>query len=114
MSRYASNTTVSVERSKADIERELLRYGAENFGYMTGRTEAIIGFTWQGRRIRFNLPIPDKNDEAFTLTPARGSRRAQGEALAAWEKECRRIYRALLLAISAEARGDRNRHLYIR
>lgn len=32
---YADNTSVSVEKSRGEIERTLGRYGATAFGYMT-------------------------------------------------------------------------------
>ena len=46
--RYASRTTVTVERSKAEVEHILRRHGADQFlhGWETGR--AIVGFRLKG------------------------------------------------------------------
>ena len=44
MSRYAKNTSVSTERSKAEIEKTLKRYGVEEFFYGTGTRGDGIGF----------------------------------------------------------------------
>lgn len=100
--RYAENTSVSVEKSKAEIERTLTRYGASKF--MTGwnADKAIIGFEMRDRLIRFVLPLPDRKEKAFWRTP--GGRRTRDEdgALEAWEQACRQRWRALALAIKAK------------
>lgn len=59
---YANTTDVPVERSKAQIEALLIKYGAE--GYHTGWQAATpddpgwdaIEFLWKNRTIRFRLP----------------------------------------------------------
>ena len=47
---FAENTSVSVEKSRAEIEGTLARYGATHFAYMTGPGRAAIEFIAQGRR----------------------------------------------------------------
>ena len=39
---YAKDTSVSVERSRAEIETTLTRYGATAFGYATDEGRAIV------------------------------------------------------------------------
>lgn len=102
VSRYAENTSVSVENSRAEIERTLQRYDAESFAYGWDRNRALIEFAHEGRRIRFVLPLPDKNSDEFRLTPARRNKRTPEEQHKAWEQACRQRWRALSLAIKAK------------
>lgn len=102
MSRYAENTSVSTEKSRAEIERILQRYGAGSFMYGWQGSEARIGFEADGRRIQFNLSLPDKSALEFTHTPSRGTQRTEHQALAAWEQACRQSWRALALCIKAK------------
>lgn len=97
---YADNTQVPVERSRAEIERTLSRYGASAFGYMTEAGRAVIVFEAHGRRIRFDLPLPRPDEDRFTRH-ARGTRTATA-AQAAWEQACRQRWRALALAVKAK------------
>lgn len=61
---YAENTSVSVTKTKADIEELIIKAGAGQF--LSGYKEnmAVIGFSLANRQIRFVLPLPDKQDEA--------------------------------------------------
>lgn len=105
MGRYAENTSVSADRSRADIERELVRYGASGFGYSWEKREvalsrypgygpkteqrmfATIVFQFKERRIRLDLPMPTER-EAGTVQKA--------------EQAQRQRWRALLLVIKAK------------
>jgi len=102
MSRYAENTTVGSDRSRSEIEATLRRYGADQFAYMTSRTEARIGFVAHGRQVQFRLQMPDPADRAFTHTPERKTRRSPQQAEAAWEQATRQRWRALALVIKAK------------
>lgn len=102
MPRYAENTSVSSEKSRAEIERTLARYGASSFMYGWQQNQAIIGFDMNGKRIKFLLQLPDKNDQQFNMTPGRRSKRNPDKALAAWEQACRQRWRALALVIKAK------------
>ena len=66
MSKYASKTKVSSEKSKNEIERTLVRYGATEFLYGTKPEWSVIAFKMVGRQIRFMLPLPNRNDPEFT------------------------------------------------
>ena len=98
---YAENTTVPVERSRAEIERVLRRYGAERFEYGWSQDKAIIRFLMRGRLIRYNLALPPREDRAFTHTPT-GKKRTATMAEVEWEQACRQMWRALLLVIKAK------------
>lgn len=56
---YAARTDVPVERSRAEIEATLKRYGAKSFAYFSEKGRAIVIFEALDRRIRFDLPIPE-------------------------------------------------------
>jgi len=98
---YARGTQVSQDRSRAEIERLLMRYGADEFAYMTRRDEALIGFVYKGVRVQMSVPMPDRDDEQFRLTPGRGHERSDHAAFLEWEKEARRRWRSLCLVIKA-------------
>jgi hypothetical protein len=101
MARYAQNTDVSSDRSKAEIERILARYGATSFmsGWEPGR--AAIGFVIHKRQVRFVLPLPDRTDKRFTLTPT-GKQRSESAAETEYEQAVRQSWRALALVIKAK------------
>lgn len=90
---------MSSEISRLEIERTLVKYGADNFAYATAAGKAMIGFTMQGRQVKFVLPLPKK--EEFRLTPT-GRDRTEKSQYDAWEQACRQRWRALLLVIKAK------------
>lgn len=102
MSQYAADTTVSTENSRAEIERTLRRYQADAFAYGWDGNKAMIQFDAQDRRIRFVLPLPERDDPSFTRTPGRGLTRNAEAAERAWEQGCRQRWRALALCIKAK------------
>lgn len=102
MPRYAENTSVAAEKSRAEIETTLRRYGADEFAYMTSRTHAMVGFVMLGRQIRFKLEMPDPGAREFTHTPERKNARTPQQAEAAWEQATRQRWRALALVIKAK------------
>lgn len=68
MSKYAQNTSVSTELSRLNIERTLVRYGADQFAYAMQSGTAMIGFVMKGRQVKFILPLPLKADYRQTPT----------------------------------------------
>lgn len=100
MSRYAENTSVSVEKSRAEIERILQRYGCEDFMYRNNRRLAQVAFKMNERMIRFDLDLPDP--EQFRMTPGGRRRRGDDKVHKAWEQACRQRWRALALVIKAK------------
>lgn len=99
---YASDTSVTAERSRAEIERTVTRYGADQFMYGWDDNAAVIMFRAEGRHVKFVLEMPDKADPEFTKTP--GGRRTRDEdgALKAWEQATRQRWRALNLVVKAK------------
>jgi len=100
MAAYAATTNVSVENSRAEIERTLRRYKADAFAYATEPAKAMIGFRIGGRQVRFMLQMPDPNSREFTQH-SRG-RREPAAAEKLWEQACRQKWRALALVIKAK------------
>lgn len=101
MSRYAENTSVSSERSRAEIEQTVSRYGASGFMYGWDGGTAVMAFQMNGRRIRFDLTMPDRNSDEFTTTET-GRERAPAQAAKSWEQASRQRWRALALVIKAK------------
>jgi hypothetical protein len=104
VSRFAENTTVAPEKSRAEIETVLRRYGADGFAYASYGEQAMIQFTAKGRTVRFLLKLPSSNDKAFT-TVVRNKRtytRTPEQRVAAWEQACRQSWRALALVVKAK------------
>jgi hypothetical protein len=104
MSRYAANTEVSSSRSRDEIERTLERYGADQFLYGWRDTNAVVGFRMKDRHVRFVLPLPSKNDKAFTEYESRGKLwlRTEEAARKLYEQAVRQRWRALALVIKAK------------
>lgn len=102
MGTYAKGTSVSSELSRLEIEKTLIRYGAAGFAYASAPGKAMIGFQLEGRQVRFMLPLPDINSDEFRFTPTRRTERTEKSQYDAWEQECRRCWRALLLVVKAK------------
>lgn len=99
MAKFAQGTDVPPERSRAEIEGLVRKYGAGQFlsGYTQDR--AMIGFAMYCRQVRFVITIPPLED--FALTPG-GVKRALAAQKAAQEAEGRRRWRCLALSIKAK------------
>lgn len=99
---YAQGTQVPAERTKAEIERILMRrYNADQIltGWEAGR--AVIAFAYKGIRVRIVLPLPLQDDPRFRRT-ATGQHRTDDQVIKAWKKETRRIWRTLVLMLKAK------------
>jgi hypothetical protein len=101
VTRYAEKTEVGADRSRAEIERILQRYGAESFAYGWEGRRAMIGFRMNDRMLRFVVPLPDRDDPEFLHTPT-GRQRTESSRREAYEQACRQRWRALALVIKAK------------
>lgn len=79
--KYADGTSVPAEKSRAEVERTLKRYGATHFAYGTPPGAVMLAFQSRGRRVRFRVPMPDVDKQG---------------------QEYRRKWRAILLAIKSK------------
>lgn len=103
MGRYASTTSVSTDRSQAEIKKTLKRYGADQWMEAADWEggQAMIGFRFKGLAIRLKLPLPNRQDRAYTETPT-GLERGESAAQKAWEQATRQRWRALCIIIKAK------------
>ena len=99
MGQYAKDTQVSIDKSRLEIERTLSRYGASSFMYGTTAERAVIAFEAHGRRVKFELPMPDRDEFRYTET---GRVRHDATIDSAWEQGKQQHWRALALAIKAK------------
>lgn len=102
MTRYAANTTVAADKTRREIESALSRWGANAFMYGWQNQRAVLAFEAHRRQIRFELPMPDRNDREFTHTPSKGQRRSAGQVEQMYDQAVRARWRALLLIIKAK------------
>lgn len=97
---YAKETSVSVERSEAEIKQLVLRAKATTFASCQEVGRAAIVFKIGETTVKFTIPLPDP--EEFRAC-AGGKRKRDDRAMfAAWEQSCRQRWRALLLCIKAK------------
>lgn len=96
---YAQNTEVSAERSRAEIERIVTKYGATEYGYGWQGTQAVMMFTLSNRQMRFILSLPDRAEYRLTAT---GRARTASSQTEAWEQACRASWRSLALVVKAK------------
>ena len=108
---YAEGTTVPVEKSRAEIEQILRRYGATQLlaGWDDERDLAFLGFTAYGRQVKFLLPLPPLSDfKTRTVVVGRSYRREQliertpEQQVVARDQAVRQRWRALALAVKAK------------
>jgi hypothetical protein len=100
VSRFAAQTSVSVEKSRAEIERTLMRYGASGFFSGFADDVAIVGFRISDRIVKIQMNMPARNSSEFTLSK-RGLR-SREVATQKWEQACRQRWRALALILKAK------------
>lgn len=103
MTAYATGTDVSADRSRAEIESTLRRFGADQFtsGWDITSSVAVVGFRLAGRMVRMTLPLPTIDDPMVALTPG-GSKRSAEQRDTEMAKETRRRWRSLLLVVKAK------------
>lgn len=101
MTKFAESTTVSVEKSRAEIEKLITRYGATSTAFMNSPGLAIVCFVANDRRIMFELKLPDINEKRFAKD-GRGSPLSPPKHHDRWEQACRQVWRALALVIKAK------------
>jgi hypothetical protein len=91
MAEYAKNTKVPVGRSRIEIEKTLKRYGIDNFFFVTSPNGDGIGFNYNGRTIKYGIPLPKRDDFKPTQTGVQDYKRSM-----------RQRYRVLVIALKAK------------
>lgn len=104
MGSYAKETSVSVEKSRAEIESTLTKFGATAFAYATNMDKAMVQFQANNRRIMFVLVLPDRNSPIFTHSRGKTylKKFREDQAYVKWEQACRQKWRSLALSIKAK------------
>lgn len=102
MSTYAKNTSVSVARSRIEIEEMLQRARCRAVYTASDEGKAVVGFVLENRHVKFQLPLPSQ--DAFEWRVVRGykQRATADQQYAAWEQACRQKWRALVLALKSK------------
>lgn len=101
MAKFATNTTVSVEKSISEIKSILRRYDADGFGTVERKDHAAVMFEIKGLTIQIVVPMPDQNSREYSHSQA-GRERTADAALKAYEQAIKQRWRALVLAIKAK------------
>lgn len=107
---YAKATSVSPEKTKAEIEETVSRFGATTFvsGWEPGR--AFVQFKVRDRFVRFDLSLPLGTEQRFKMKPSPSrpnnrlfdKPRSSEQIKAAVDQEVRTRWRSLLLSIKAK------------
>lgn len=100
---YAENTSVPVERSRAEIEKLLGRHKCSKFmaGVDHDSHRATVQFVAHNRRVKFEISLPDPADKKYTRD-RNGWQRSPSGVEKIVEQEQRTRWRALLLVIKAK------------
>jgi hypothetical protein len=105
---FAKGTVVPVERTRAEIEKTIMNYGADEFSSAFMNGQAAIQFRVKERRVRFVLDLPSQEwarGEIMSRKRPRwyDRRNIPANILAPLvDAEHRRRWRCLLLAIKAK------------
>jgi hypothetical protein len=101
---YAAGTDVPVERSKAELEKLLRKYGAGKFmsGWDEGSRQIGVMFRMGDRAVKIVMPIPSKDEPAVARTPSGKYIRSPEEQARAWQALIRQRWRALVLIMKAK------------
>lgn len=111
MRAYAAGTSVSVEKTRGEIEALISGYGADQFvtGWSEAEHAAMVQFKAQGRFVKITFKLPVKTEKRFTRQPKRTwLERKPKQRDAAWDAEVRRVWRAVLLVIKSKLESVRS------
>jgi len=103
MTAYAATTSVSVAKSKAEIEELLRKHGASEFASGWTPTHDTLQFKFRDVEVRFVLPRPDPKAKKFTQDARHPWRTVTAKQTALRiEQADRQRWRALYLVIRAK------------
>lgn len=97
--RYAANTTVTVEKSQAEVTAILRKYGANRFGTMEDEKSAYLMFDFKGLSVQMEVPLPPLSEFSRTET---GRPRGMAQQEDARSQAIKQRWRALVLAVKAK------------
>lgn len=96
---YAEGTSVPVEKTRMELERVLVRYGASAFASSWDATKASVGFAFKGWHVRLDVRLPDPKENRFTIHRGTGKCRTAEGQRRAYDDELRRLWRAMLMVV---------------
>jgi len=101
---YAENTSVAVERSRAEIERLLSRHKCAKFmaGVDHEQHRATVQFQAHNRIVKFEIDLPNPADPKYKKIKNSYYERTASGIVKVVEQEERTRWRALLLVIKAK------------
>lgn len=108
MAKFAANTSVPIDRTRAEIERLVVTsHKCKRFssGMDFENRTAIVQFEAHERRVRFMLVLPDPTDPEFRKQGKRDYFPLPADSARVRERHdqaCRTLWRALLLVIKAK------------
>lgn len=91
---YAEGTHVPVSQSQGEIRKVLDNYGASGFAFGEQPTMHLVMFRMSERMVKFMIPVPEQGKAKTT----KGDLMTKAQV----EKEIRRRWRCLLIAIKAK------------
>jgi hypothetical protein len=106
---YASNTKVSVEKSRQEINRLLKQWGASGFRWTDDmeHDQVMLEFVWRPQedgamfQARFTLKLPDSDDLRAEATHKRTGQFLEDKYYRLLEDQGRQEHRALALLLKA-------------
>lgn len=98
---YAEGTSVSVEKSVAEIITAIRKHDGNQIAQLDDDLRYVIGFSMYKRQVRFVVQFKPLADKAFERD-GRGSVRDAVGRRNQWEQHRRQRMRALLLVIKAK------------
>jgi hypothetical protein len=105
---YAEGTTVSVEKSRAELDTLLGKHGAQQRGIMSDEAQnrAIVGFVLHDRRYKLVIPLPAPTPPSKSEEPRAWAFWSDAQRKAYIQKEheqaCRARWRAIVMLVKAK------------
>jgi hypothetical protein len=96
---YAKNTTVSIERSRQELEVILRRVGADKVMIGWDGDTTFVAFAINGIPVKQTIIMPPKEEFAQT---EQGRDRNEQSKLKAWEQACRQRMREHVVLLKAK------------
>jgi hypothetical protein len=111
---YAQGTTVSAERSRAELETMLGKHGATDRGFRVNDTEgtAAVMFVIDGKKYRIDVPMPQRSFPKIPSEQPKGwvgwdATRREQWVNKQWEQACRERWRGFVLLVKAKLEAVR-------
>lgn len=105
MTSYAKGTSVSVGKTREEIESLLRRFGCEEYGASNRPGEAVVFFRKEAWRVQMRMKLPSRKEieaEWYNSRRTRYTTPTEVQALTRLEQREREAWRALLLVLKAK------------